>query len=81
MSELTEITDQIHALKQAHAILKNRYEQSDFHKKREKSPHSPVQPSPQDKDVLHLLTAIQQLDKLVKELQDEQFRLLKSEEA
>jgi hypothetical protein len=80
MSQLTKISDQIKALKQASEILKERYSASDFHKKKEKHPHTATPPSPEDQEVYKLLNAIQQLDKCVKELQDEQFQLLKKQE-
>jgi hypothetical protein len=80
MTELNEITEQIKMLKSAREILRERYENSEFHKKKEKHPHSAVPPSPEDEDIYKLLTAIQQLDKYVKELQDEQFALLKKQE-
>ena len=80
MSQLNEITEQIKMLKSARDILKERYENSEFHKKKEKHPHSAVPPSPEDEEIYKLLTAIQQLDKYVKELQDDQFELLKEHE-
>ncbi len=80
MSQLNEITEQIKMLKSARDILKERYENSEFHKKKEKHPHSAVPPSPEDEEIYKLLIAIQQLDKYVKELQDEQFELLKEHE-
>lgn len=80
MSELNEVTEQIKMLKSARDILRERYENSEFHKKKEKHPHSAVPPSPEDEDIYKLLTAIQQLDKYVKKLQDEQFALLKKQE-
>ena len=79
MSELNKITEQIKILKNASEILKERYSASEFHKKKEKHPHSAVPPSPEDEEVYKLLNAIQQLDKWVKELQDEQFELLKKQ--
>jgi len=78
MTELNEITEQIKTLKSARDILRERYENSEFHKTKEKHPHSAVPSSPEDEDIYKLLTAIQQLDKYVKELQDEQFALLKN---
>jgi hypothetical protein len=80
MSELNEVSEQIKMLKSARDILRERYENSEFHKKKEKHPHSAVPPSPEDEDIYKLLTAIQQLDKYVKKLQDEQFALLKKQE-
>lgn len=80
MSELNKITEQIKILKNASEILKERYSASEFHKKKEKHPQSAIPPSPKDQEVYNLLNAIQQLDKCVKELQDEQFSLLKKQE-
>ncbi|MCK4332920.1 MAG: hypothetical protein KAV40_05010 [Thermoplasmatales archaeon] len=80
MSQLNKITDQIKILKSARDILKERYSTSEFHKKKEKHPQSAIPPSPEDEEIYKLLNAIQQLDKCVKELQDEQFELLKEQE-
>ena len=80
MERLNEIYSQIKTLKSARDILKNKYESTDFHKKKEKNPHSAVPPSPEDEDIYKLLTAIQQLEEYLKELQDEQFALLKKQE-
>ena len=77
MSSLSEVTGKIKILKDARDILKERYSQSEFHKKKETHPRSAVPPSPEDEDIYKLLNAIQQLDKYVKELQNEQFQLLK----
>jgi hypothetical protein len=52
----------------------------DFHKKKEKFPQSAVPPAPEDGEILKLLTAIQQLDKYIKELQDMQLKVLKQDE-
>ena len=81
MNRFNEITEQIKILKDARGILQHRYESSDFHKKKEKYPQSVVPPSPKDEEVLKLLTTIHHIDKIIKELQDEQFQLLKSEES
>ena len=81
MPRFNEITEQIKILKDARDILQKRYESSEFHKKKEKDPHFPIPPSPKDEDILKLLTAIQQIDKILKELQDEQFKLLKQADA
>jgi len=80
MTRLNEITEQIKVLKDARDILKEKYEETDFHKKKERHPHSPVTPSPDDEEIYKLLTAIQQLDHFVKKLQDEQFSILKKQE-
>lgn len=79
MKDFQEISDQIKALKTARDILKERYDSSEFHKKKEKYPQSAVPSSPKDEDIYKLLTAIQQLEKYIKELQDEQFQVLKRE--
>lgn len=81
MSQLNKITEQIKTLKRARDVLKERYETSEFHKRKEKHPHSAVPPSPDDEEVYKLLNAIQQLEKIVKELQDEQFEILKEQGA
>jgi len=80
MDRLTEITEQIKVLKNARDILKGKYSETNFHKKKETHPHSPVPPSPEDEEIIKLLTAIQQLDQFVKKLQEEQFELLKKQE-
>jgi hypothetical protein len=80
MSRLNEVTGQIKTLKDAKDILKEQYTKSEFHKKKEKHPHSAVPPSPEDEEIYKLLNAIQQLGRYVKELQDEQFELLKEQE-
>ena len=77
MDKFSKLADKIKNLKSAREILYHEYTLSDFHKKKEKNPHSAVPPSPEDEDIYKLLTAIQQLDKYVKELQDKQFALLK----
>lgn len=77
MDQLNKITEQIKTLKNARDILKERYDSSEFHRKKEKHPQSAVPPSPEDEEVYKLLNAIQQLDKWVKELQSEQFEILK----
>jgi len=81
MNRFNEITEQIKILKDARDILHKRYESSEFHKKKEKYPQSPAPLSPKDEEILKLLSAIQQIDKYIKELQDEQFTLLKKEGA
>ena len=80
MTKLNEIAEQIGILKKARDILKEEYAKSDFHKIKERHPHSPVPSSPQDEEIYKLLTAVQQLDFYVKKLQDEQFALLKQQE-
>ena len=80
MSQLSEVTGQIKTLKDARDILKEQYSKSEFHKKKEKHPRSAVPPSPDDEEIYKLLNAIQQLERYVKELQDEQFELLKEQE-
>ena len=80
MNRINEITEQITVLKNARDILKEKYSETDFHKKKEKHPQSAVPPSPNDEEIYKLLTAIQQLDHYVKILQDEQFGLLKKQE-
>jgi len=79
MEKISELTEKIKTLKQAREILKDEYKQSEFHKKKEASPQDLVPPSPEDKEIYRLLTAIQQLDFYIKKLQDEQFELLKKE--
>jgi len=79
MEKISELIEKIKTLKQAREILKDEYKQSEFHKKKEASPQDLVPPSPEDKEIYRLLTAIQQLDFYIKKLQDEQFELLKKE--
>jgi hypothetical protein len=80
MSSFQEISEQIKILKSARDILQQKYDASEFHKKKEKFPQSAVPPEPEDKEIYKLLTAIQQLEKHIKILQDEQFKALKQEE-
>ncbi|HVQ00429.1 MAG TPA: hypothetical protein VMT57_02835 [Candidatus Thermoplasmatota archaeon] len=80
MNRFQELAEQIKILKTARDILKEKYDTSEFHKKKEKFPQTPTPPTPQDGEIYKLLTAIQQLDKYIKELQDEQFKVLKEEE-
>jgi hypothetical protein len=80
MSSFQEISEQIKILKAARDILKEKYDASEFHKKKEKYPQSAVPSAPEDKEIYKLLTAIQQLEKQIKALQDEQFKVLKQEE-
>jgi hypothetical protein len=79
MNTFEEISEQIKILKSARDILKEKYDTSEFHKKKEKFPQSAVPSAPEDKEIYKLLTAIQQLEKQIKELQDEQFKVLKQE--
>ena len=68
MNKFQEISEQIKNLKTARDFLK------------EKFPQSTVPSTPKDEEIYKLLTAIQQLDKYIKELQDAQFKALKQEE-
>jgi len=79
MEKISELTEKIKTLKNAREILQNEYKQSEFHKKKEASPQDIVPPSPEDKEIYKLLTAIQQLDFFIKKLQDQQFEMLKKE--
>ena len=81
MDQFQELSEQIKILKTAREILKKKYDASEFHKKKEKFPQTPIPPTPQDGEIYKLLTAIQQLDKYIKEMQDEQFKVLRDEEA
>jgi uncharacterized coiled-coil DUF342 family protein len=80
MNTFQEISEQIKTLKSARDILKEKYDASEYHKKKEKFPQTAVPSAPEDKEIYKLLTAIQQLEKYIKELQDEQFKVLKKEE-
>jgi len=80
MSRLNEVTGHIKILKDAKDILKDQYSKSEFHRQKEKNPHSAVPPLPEDEEIYKLLNAIQQLEKFVKELQEEQFELLREQE-
>jgi len=80
MNKFQEISEQIKCLKTARDFLQKKYDTSEFHKKKEQFPQSAVPPSPEDEEIYKLLTAIQQLDKFIKELQDMQFKVLKQEE-
>ncbi len=79
MNKFQELSDQIKVLIQARDFLKAKYEASEFHKRKEKYPQTAVPPGPHDGEIYKLLTAIQQLDKYIKELQEEQFHALKEE--
>ena len=80
MDRFQELSEQIKILKTAREILQEKYDASEFHKKKEKFPQTPIPPTPQDGEIYKLLTAIQQLDKYIKEMQDEQFKVLRDEE-
>jgi len=80
MKPLHEINEQIKVLKHARDILRDIYEQSEFHKKRVDHPHEAVPSLPEDEEIYKLLNAIHELEKQVKQLQDVQFELLKKEE-
>jgi len=80
MNKLHEISEQIKSLKTARDFLQEKYDSSEFHKKKEEFPQSAVPPSPEDEEIYRLLTAIHQLDKYIKELQEIQFKVLKQEE-
>jgi uncharacterized coiled-coil DUF342 family protein len=80
MNKFQEISEQIKNLKTARDFLKEKYNFSEFHKTKEKFPQSAVPSTPKDEEIYKLLTAIQQLDKYIKELQDAQFKALKQEE-
>jgi len=79
MNNFQELADQIKNLKITRDFLKQKYDASEFHKKKEKFPQSAVPSAPEDEEIYRLLTAIQQLDKYIKELQDKQFKILKKE--
>lgn len=78
--ELHKLSEDIKVLKNARDILKQKYTASDFHKKREGEAHEAIPPSPEDEEIYKLLNAIQHIEKCIKEIQDEQFKLLKKEE-
>lgn len=80
MTELEEIREKVKTLKEAREILQEEYENSEFHKRREEHPQSSVPPSPEDEEIIKLLTALQQLDFYIKKFQDEQFDLIKEQE-
>lgn len=80
MNKFHEISEQIKNLITTRDFLKEKYEASDYHKKKEEFPQSAVPPAPEDGEIYRLLTAIQQLDKYIKELQELQFKVLKQEE-
>lgn len=80
MSTFHELSEQIKNLIIARDLLKEKYDTSEYHKKKEKFPQSAIPPAPEDEEIYKLLTAIQQLDKYIKELQDMQLNMLKKEE-
>jgi hypothetical protein len=80
MNRFEEISDQIKTLKTARDFLKEKYDRSEFHQMKEKNPQTPTPPTAKDGEIYKLLTAIQQLEKYIKELQDEQFKVLQEEE-
>ncbi|MEM4258176.1 MAG: hypothetical protein QXL17_03375 [Candidatus Thermoplasmatota archaeon] len=79
MKDVTLLSEQVKILKQARDILKERYIASDFHKKREGQPQEAVPPSPEDEEIYKLLHAIHHIEKIIKEIQAEQFELLKQQ--
>ena len=80
MEKFTQISEKIKTLKQAREILQNEYTQTEFHKKKEASPHETVPSSPEDEEIFKLLGAIHQIDFYIKKLQDEQLQILKENE-
>lgn len=80
MNKFHEISEQIKNLISARDFLKEKYEASEFHKKKEEFPQSAVPPTPEDEEIYRLLTAIQQLEKYIRELQDLQLKVLKQQE-
>jgi len=80
MEDFNQLTEKIKILKKAKVILNEEYKQSDFHKKKEANPQDTVPPSPEDEEVFKLLTAISQIDNLVKKYQNNQFTILKEDE-
>ena len=80
MLKIADLNNKIKILKNAREILHEEYIKTDFHKKREAQPQESVPPSPEDEEILKLLTAIHQIDVYIKKLQDEQFLILKKNE-
>ena len=80
MPKIIELSNKIKTLKDAREILHEEYTKTDFHKKREAQPQESVPPSPEDEEILKLLTAIHQIDVHIRRLQDEQFSILKKNE-
>jgi len=81
MENITEISEKIKTLKQAREILHSEYTKTDFHKKKEASPHETFPPSPEDEEIFKLLGAIHQINFYIKKLQDEQFLIIKQKES
>jgi len=79
MKKFHELSEQIKNLITTRDFLKEKYDASEFHKKKEEFPQSAVPPTPEDAEIYKLLTAIQQIEKYIKELQDLQLQLLKKE--
>ncbi len=80
MKKFHELSEQIKNLITTRDFLQEKYDASEFHKKKEEFPQSAVPPTPEDAEIYKLLTSIQQIDKYIKELQDLQLKLLKKEE-
>jgi len=66
-AKITDLSNKIKALKDAREILHEEYTKTDFHKKREAQPQESVPPSPEDEEILKLLTAIHQIDVHIKD--------------
>jgi len=79
MKKFHELSEQVKNLITTRDFLKEKYDSSEFHKKKEEFPQSAVPPTPEDAEIYKLLTAIQQIEKYIKELQDLQLQLLKKE--
>ncbi len=77
MTEFEEISSRIKTLKEARDILKELYSDSSLHQKKEQNPQEASPMSAEDEEVYRLLTAIQQLEKYIKQYQDVQFELIK----
>ena len=80
MAEITELSQKIKNLKETREILYSEYTKTDFHKKREDEPLDRIPPSPEDKEIIKLLEAINQIDVYIKKFQDEQLSILKENE-
>ena len=80
MAEITELSQKIKTLKETREILYFEYTKTDFHKKREDEPLDRIPPAPEDKEIIKLLEAINQLDVYIKKFQDEQYNILKKNE-
>lgn len=77
---IQNVNEKIHILKQAKDILRQEYQKTDFHKKREANPDSTVPSSPDDEEAINLLTAIRKIEEYIKKFQDDQFILLKQQD-